>query len=113
MHEEAPMKIAAGEWLTTSHEFKDLIEKGKVDVAQPDIGRVGGLTEAMKISSIVDENKRIIVLIAGKHLFQLVLLHILLLIHLHANLLNTYHLNFVTKHLGKNWQMKDLNLKMD
>ena len=61
MHEEAPMKIAAGEWLTTSHEFKDLIEKGKVDVAQPDIGRVGGLTEAMKISSIVDENKRIIV----------------------------------------------------
>ena len=61
MHEEAPMKIAAGEWLTTYHEFKDLIEKGKVDVAQPDIGRVGGLTDAMKISSIVDENKRIIV----------------------------------------------------
>ena len=61
MHEEAPMKIAAGEWLTTSHEFKDLIEKGKVDVAQPDIGRVGGLTEAKKVSKIVDEYERIIV----------------------------------------------------
>ena len=58
MHEEAPMKIAAGEWLTTYHEFKDLIEKGKVDVAQPDIGRVGGLTEAKKVSnSMKDEAK--------------------------------------------------------
>ena len=61
MHEEAPMKIAAGEWLSTAHEFKDLIERGKVDVAQPDIGRVGGLTEAKKVSDIVDANNRIIV----------------------------------------------------
>ena len=61
MHDEAPMKIAAGEWLTTHHEFEDLIVKGKIDVAQPDIGRVGGLTEAKKVSSIVDKHKRIIV----------------------------------------------------
>ena len=33
----------------------------KVDVAQPDIGRVGGLTEAKKVSKIVDKHERIIV----------------------------------------------------
>ena len=61
MHEEAPMKIAAGEWLSTSHEFYDLITKGKIDVAQPDIGRVGGLTEAKKVSKLADQFDRIIV----------------------------------------------------
>jgi L-alanine-DL-glutamate epimerase-like enolase superfamily enzyme len=61
MHNSAPMKIAAGEWLSTRHEFKDLIEKGLIDVAQPDIGRVGGLSEAKKVSDLVDINNRIIV----------------------------------------------------
>ncbi len=61
MHEEAPMKIAAGEWLSTVHEFKDLIEIGRIDVAQPDIGRVGGLSEAKKVSDLDDKNQRIIV----------------------------------------------------
>ena len=48
MHDEAPMKIAAGEWLSTRYEFEDLIINGKIDVAQPDVGRCGGLTEAKK-----------------------------------------------------------------
>jgi L-alanine-DL-glutamate epimerase-like enolase superfamily enzyme len=61
MHEEAPMKIAAGKWLTTSHEFKDLIQYGKIDVVQPDIGRVGGLSEAKKVSILAQNNNRIIV----------------------------------------------------
>ena len=55
------MKIAAGEWLSTVHEFKDLIEIGRIDVAQPDIGRVGGLSEAKKVSDLADKNQRIIV----------------------------------------------------
>jgi L-alanine-DL-glutamate epimerase-like enolase superfamily enzyme len=33
LHREAPMKIAAGEWQNTRHEFADLIP-GLIDVAQ-------------------------------------------------------------------------------
>ena len=61
MHKNAPMKIAAGEWLSTVHEFEDLIVNGLIDVAQPDIGRVGGLTEAKKVSKLVEKHGRIIV----------------------------------------------------
>ena len=39
-----PIPIAAGEWLTTRFEFLDLMDRGRIRVAQPDIGRVGGLT---------------------------------------------------------------------
>ena len=31
MHDEAPMKIAAGEWLSTRYEFEDLIVNGKIN----------------------------------------------------------------------------------
>ena len=44
---EQPIPIAAGEWLTTRFEFLDLMDRGKVKVVQPDMGRVGGLTEAV------------------------------------------------------------------
>ncbi len=47
--------IAAGEWLTTRHEFLDLMDRGKVAVVQPDIGRVGGLTEAMRVCALAGE----------------------------------------------------------
>jgi len=47
---EQPIPIAAGEWLATRFEFFDLIERGKVRFVQPDIGRVGGLTEARRVS---------------------------------------------------------------
>jgi L-alanine-DL-glutamate epimerase-like enolase superfamily enzyme len=45
----SPVRIAQGEWLTTRHEFAALIERGCVQVVQPDIGRVGGLTEARRV----------------------------------------------------------------
>ena len=51
----APMKIACGEWLTTRHEFKELMDVGKVQVAQPDIGRVGGLGEAKIVCDMAEE----------------------------------------------------------
>ena len=40
------MKIAFGEWLATRFEFEELLDIGKVQVAQPDVGRVGGIGEA-------------------------------------------------------------------
>ena len=49
---EQPIPIAAGEWLTTRFEFAQLIREGRIRVAQPDIGRVGGLTEALRVSKM-------------------------------------------------------------
>ena len=48
--DKTPIRIAAGEWLQTRFEFQDLIDRGRIDVAQPDIGRVGGITEAKRVT---------------------------------------------------------------
>lgn len=57
----APMPIAAGEWLATRFECLDLMERGKVQVVQPDIGRVGGLTEAKRVADLAaDRNVEVV-----------------------------------------------------
>jgi len=58
---EAPMRIAAGEWQNTRYEFIDLLDKGMIHVAQPDIGRVGGFTEAMRVCHLAQDRGRLIV----------------------------------------------------
>lgn len=58
---EAPMRIAAGEWQNTRFEFLDLLDKAQIDVAQPDIGRVGGLTEAVRVCHMAQDRGRLIV----------------------------------------------------
>jgi L-alanine-DL-glutamate epimerase-like enolase superfamily enzyme len=55
------IRIAAGEWLTTRFEFAELMDRGRVDVAQPDIGRVGGLTEAMRVAQMAQDRGKLIV----------------------------------------------------
>jgi L-alanine-DL-glutamate epimerase-like enolase superfamily enzyme len=55
------MPIAAGEWLTTRFEFLELMDAGQVDFAQPDVGRVGGLTEARRVCDLAAERGRRIV----------------------------------------------------
>ncbi|MCW5980416.1 MAG: mandelate racemase/muconate lactonizing enzyme family protein [Bryobacteraceae bacterium] len=47
--------VAAGEFLQTRHEFRELMDRGRCDVIQPDVGRVGGLTEAMRCASMAAE----------------------------------------------------------
>lgn len=47
--EEQPIPIASGEWLSTRFEFNDLMDHGRAHVVQPDVGRVGGLTEAQRV----------------------------------------------------------------
>jgi L-alanine-DL-glutamate epimerase-like enolase superfamily enzyme len=59
--EKAPMKIAAGEWLATRHEFEELLTTGQVQVAQPDVGRVGGIGEAKVVCDMAAAHGRIIV----------------------------------------------------
>ncbi len=44
--------IAAGEENTTRYEFRDLLERGRVDIVQPDVTRCGGLTEAKLIAEM-------------------------------------------------------------
>jgi L-alanine-DL-glutamate epimerase-like enolase superfamily enzyme len=55
LSEEQPIPIAAGEWLTTRFEFLDLMDRGKVAVVQPDVGRVGGLTEVRRVCELAGE----------------------------------------------------------
>lgn len=55
------MKIAAGEWLTTRFEFHELLDHGKADIAQPDAGRVGGLTEARRVAEMAADRGKAIV----------------------------------------------------
>jgi L-alanine-DL-glutamate epimerase-like enolase superfamily enzyme len=61
LHERSPIPIAAGEWQNTRFEFVDLADRGKVDVLQPDVGRVGGLTEALRVCRIAADRDRKIV----------------------------------------------------
>jgi L-alanine-DL-glutamate epimerase-like enolase superfamily enzyme len=41
--------IAAGEHEATRHGFRELVESGAVDVLQPDVNRLGGITEARRV----------------------------------------------------------------
>ncbi len=61
LHDHSGIRIAAGELQNTRFEFLDLMDRGKVDVAQPDVGRVGGLTEARRVCDLAAERGRLIV----------------------------------------------------
>lgn len=47
--------VAAGEFLQTRHEFRELMDRGHCDVIQPDLGRVGGITEALRSARMAAE----------------------------------------------------------
>jgi L-alanine-DL-glutamate epimerase-like enolase superfamily enzyme len=59
--EHSPIAIAAGEMLNTRFEFVELMDRGKVDVAQPDVGRVGGFTEARRVCDLAADRGKLIV----------------------------------------------------
>jgi L-alanine-DL-glutamate epimerase-like enolase superfamily enzyme len=61
LHARSPIPIAAGEWQNTRFEFLDLADRGRVDVLQPDVGRVGGLTEALRVCRIAADRGRTVV----------------------------------------------------
>lgn len=54
------VRIAQGEWLSTRHEFSALLDTG-IAVVQPDIGRVGGLTEARRVCDMAAAAGRLVV----------------------------------------------------
>lgn len=45
-----PMAIAGGECLRTRYEFKDFFAQGIMDIAQPDVINVGGITELRNVA---------------------------------------------------------------
>lgn len=53
--EETTIPIASGEWLATRYEFASLMDQGRIGVAQPDVGRVGGLSEALIVADMAAE----------------------------------------------------------
>ena len=58
---ESPIRVAAGEWQNTHWEFLDLADRGGVQVLQPDVGRVGGFSEAVRVCQIAESRGRQIV----------------------------------------------------
>lgn len=48
------MRVAAGEEEATRWGFRELMERGHVDVVQPDVTRCGGLSEALRIGRAAD-----------------------------------------------------------
>ena len=66
--------VATGEHEYTKYGFKELIARGGADIVQPDIGRVGGVTEWMKVAHLA-------------HAFNLpVAPHAYSLLHLHCTM---------------------------
>jgi len=47
-------RIAAGENAAGLHDFRDLFEKGAVDIAQPSVTKIGGITEMRKIIALAE-----------------------------------------------------------
>ena len=52
------IRIAAGEMVRTSAEARDLVERGGVDVVQPDVVLSGGVAGARRVAELAAENGR-------------------------------------------------------
>lgn len=53
--------LSSGEHEATRWGFRLLVEGGRCDILQPDIGWCGGLTELLKISALADAHSRLLV----------------------------------------------------
>jgi L-alanine-DL-glutamate epimerase-like enolase superfamily enzyme len=64
--------VATGEHEYTKYGFRELIARGGADIVQPDVGRVGGVTEWMKVAHVAHAFN----LPVAPHAVQLVHLHL-------------------------------------
>lgn len=67
-----PIPVATGEHEYTKFGFKDFIARGGADIVQPDIGRVGGVTEWLKVAHLAHAFN----LPVASHAYQLIHLHV-------------------------------------
>jgi L-alanine-DL-glutamate epimerase-like enolase superfamily enzyme len=56
LREATDVRIAAGEMTRQLHELRDLITSGCVDVLQPDVALVGGITGLRRIATLAQEH---------------------------------------------------------
>ncbi|MGL4554357.1 MAG: mandelate racemase/muconate lactonizing enzyme family protein, partial [Gemmataceae bacterium] len=56
LRRHSPVPIATGEVLTRRQSFRPWLERGAVDIVQPDATKVGGLTEAWRIAWMAYEH---------------------------------------------------------
>ncbi len=69
--------ISTGEHEFTRHGYRELIRREAVDILQPDVNRVGGITEAQKIWALASANNLTVVPHAGQlHNYHLVMAHL-------------------------------------
>ena len=64
--------VATGEHEYSKFGFRELIARGGADIVQPDVGRVGGVTEWMKVAQLAHAFN----LPVAPHAFQLIHLHV-------------------------------------
>lgn len=58
---QVPFPLASGEWLSTHWEFEELMDRGNIGVVQPDVGRVGGFSEAKLVCDMAAERGLLVV----------------------------------------------------
>lgn len=69
-------RISGGEHEFTRYGFRDLIEQQAVDILQPDVNRVGGITEARKIWAMAAAHDLPVIPHAGQmHNYHLIISH--------------------------------------
>ncbi len=61
LSDATPVKIAAGEGQTTRYMCRELLEKGKIDILQPDTNWSGGITELMRMGRMANDMGRLLI----------------------------------------------------
>ncbi|HZT82185.1 MAG TPA: mandelate racemase/muconate lactonizing enzyme family protein [Gemmataceae bacterium] len=61
LRRHAPLPIATGEVLTRRQSFRPFLERGAVDIIQPDATKCGGLTEALRIGWMANDHNILLV----------------------------------------------------
>lgn len=56
LRQQAPLPIAGGEVLTRRQTFLPWLQRGAFDIVQPDVTKVGGISEERKIAWMAEEN---------------------------------------------------------
>ena len=100
------IRIATGEMLQTRFECFETINKGNVDVIQPDVGRVGGLTEAKRVCDFAEDKGVLVVPHCWKSAIG-----IAASTHLSATTLSCPYIEFLPNELAESQLRKDLVLE--
>ena len=59
--ERTDVRVCGAEFAATRHECREWLERGRVDVIQPDVGRAGGLTEMRRIAQLAADHGALVI----------------------------------------------------